>query len=231
MSKPIAPSFDFGGSFIETATLPKPKPKSVLTAADFSKVPELDRETVLSKLKEFIEKGILKQSDKYHRIFLAYQPIITLNKHNSYPTTGEYRLEVVHWSDSAVFLDVFNNGGKEMQTYDFLNLCADSGAYTKRAWELLRDRPGTTPSDVMEFFAIESRVKYMYKGGGTKLECEELSDVLIEWNRNHILPIEELMADTSLNFIREHRRKGEIESTKCMNGECIGVIFSREMNF
>ena len=32
-------------------------------------------------------------------------------------------------------------------------------------------------------------------------------------------------------YILFHRKKGEIESTRCMNGECIGVIFASETTF
>ncbi|MDO9304601.1 MAG: hypothetical protein Q7T77_04690 [Sulfuricurvum sp.] len=232
MLKPIAPSFDFGGSFIETIPQPKPKVTIQLTTADFSKVPQMSYQVVLDKMKEMIQKGVLKQSDLYHRIFLSYQPIISINSNPDVRLIpGEYRVDFVHWSDSAVYLDIYNNGGKDLPTDEFLNLCDAAGAYTKRAWMSYADNPKITPTYLMEFFNIQSRVRPAYIGSGTKQECENLINIIVEWNRNHIRSLQDMTSDNTLNFIRIHRRKGEIETTKCMNGDCIGVIFARETNF
>lgn len=231
MSKNPQSSFDFGGSFIDTA--PKIEaPKLKQYSLDWSKVPTMQHDQILSELKELINAEKLKQTDKYFRLSLSYEPIIKQYSEVSNIFPYHFHIHATHWSDSAIYLDVFNDGGAEMKSEDFLNRCDQLGAYTKTCWKLLYEDQSLTPEYFIDHFHIRDRIKPTYIGAADSIEeCKHIIEVLIEWNRNHIKPIEEMVEDKTYNFIRITRKKGEIESTKCMNGECIGVIFAREMNF
>ena len=193
-------------------------------------IPRCSREEVLERMKILINAGILKQSDKYHRLREGFIPTIQLNDPNSI-VQGEYRVDAFHWSDSAVFYDVYNNGGAELTVIDFLNRCGELGAYTKIAWGYFAHNQTIAPSSLLERYKIKEHVKTAFIASGTYNECLDVIRAVVEWNRAHIGPLEEMIGDKDLNFIRIHRRKGEIESTKCMNGDCIGVIFASETTY
>lgn len=227
MSKNPQSSFDFGGSVIDTAPKQKPTPKIELpkfNTIDMSSVPVMSYEETIARISELIKSGNIKRSDKYFRWSLTYEPFIQKKTFNGGfdGCDGEYEVRAVSWSDSSVFLDVFNNGGEHLPANEFLNLCDAAGAYTKTAWGLIYSRPDFTPFDLILFYRIRECIKPYIVGYGTYQECEEIINVLLEWNRNHIRPDEELLADNALNFMRVQRKKGEIERTRCMNGECIG---------
>lgn len=93
--------------------------------------------------------------------------------------------------------------------------------------EFLKEH-GTHQLYVIEIFKIEPHVRERIIINSSKENCERAYKALICWNRDYIKPLEELQADNDLNFIREKKRKGEITSTRCMNGECIGGILTRE---
>lgn len=187
-------------------------------------IPNLSREEVLEKLKILIKAGVIKQSDKYLRLRAGFVPSLCQNK--SYGLSqGEYRADAYYWSDSAVYYDVYHNGGSEMSVVDFLNACSERGAVTKTAWGDYTHNKLLTPRYFMEKYRIEEHVKPMFLASGTYDECVEAIKVVCEWNRHHIGPLSEMIEDKELNFIRISRKKGEIESTRCMNGDCLGVIF------
>ena len=100
-------------------------------------------------------------------------------------------------------------------------------------WRLCKkSNKSITPNGLIEQFKIEEHVAFVEYAKGSKEECELALHLLVDWNRNHISSLAEMQADTSLDFIRIKRKKGEIESTKCMNGECVAqIILSRENAF
>lgn len=193
-------------------------------------IPRYSREIVLEQMRILIKTGILKQSDKYHRLREGFIPTIRSNDPNSI-IQGEYRVDAYHWSDSAVFYDVYTNGGEAMTVFDFLNRCGELGAYTKTAWGCFAHDQTIMPQYLIEKYRIKEHVKPSFLASGTYEECVRAIKTIVEWNRAHIGSIDEMVEDKGLNFIILHRRKGEIESTKCMNGDCIGVIFARETNY
>lgn len=193
-------------------------------------IPSCSREVVLDQMRTIIKAGILKQSDKYHRLREGFIPIICANDPKSI-IQGKYRVDAYHWSDSAVFYDVYINGGETMPVVYFLNRCGELGAYTKAAWGCFAHDQTITPQYLIERYKIKEHVKPTFIASGTYEECIEAIKTVVEWNRAHIGTLEEMVEDKDLNFIRIHRKKGEIESTRCMNGECIGVIFASETTF
>lgn len=238
MSKNPQSSFDFGGAVIATekpvriervVQLPK------FNTIDMSNVPTMTYDQTVNRISELIKSGNIKRSDKYFRWCLTYEPFIQTVKFSGDVDglSGEYEVRAVAWSDSAVYLDVFNNGGEHIPIDEFLNRCDAAGAYTKSAWMLTHDKPHMTPSDLIEFYRIRQHIKPYPVGFGTYQECEEIINVLLEWNRNHIPSDEELIADKALDFMRVQRKKGELERTRCMNGECIGsyLISASETSF
>lgn len=203
------------------------EPKEIkISTLDYSDVPETNIEDLLSQMQGLIKSGVIKQTDKYFRLWLGYRPNVIKASFND-----TYNVMAIAWSDSAIYYDIFNNGGEQMSTEDYLNACDVAGAYTKRAWQHFNDNKNITPANIIEFFKIKEHIRAVIFANGTKEECEKAAQVLIEWNRNHIKSLEELHADKRYDFIRIHRRKGEIESTRCMNGECIGGIMTREVAF
>lgn len=199
-----------------------------LSSLDYSDIPEVNLNVLLEEMQELIKKGIISQSDKYYRLWLGYRPNVVKSLAND-----SYNIMAIAWSDSAIYYDVFNNkDGINMTTENYLNTCSLMGAYTKAAWEFYNsDKQNITPSNIMERFKINEHIRAVIFGSGTKEDCERAANMLIEWNRNHIKDLKELHADKIYDFIRIHRRKGEIESTRCMNGECIGGILIRETAF
>lgn len=187
----------------------------------------LERTELLKKMQELIKEGVLIQSDKYLRLWLYRKPFVEKDMMQDF-----YRVRAIALSDSALFLQVYLNGGQEMNTEKYLNACDALGAYTKSAWARYFNDKSITPSVLIEQFKIEEHVAFVEYAKGTKEECELALHLLIEWNRSHISSLAEMQADTSLDFIRIKRKKGEIESTKCMNGDCIAqIILSRENAF
>lgn len=200
---------------------------SLAIMPDYSSFSPIDRNELLLKMERLIKSGVLNQSDKYLRLWLYKKPFV--EKH---PLQDLYRVCAVTWSDSAIFMQVYLNGGQNMSTEEFLNKCDVLGAYTKSSWTRYFADKSITPSALMDMFKIEEHVLYVERAKGTKEECELALHLLIDWNINHIASLSEMQADTSLDFIRIKRKKGEIESTKCMNGECIGqIILTRENAF
>lgn len=197
--------------------------KAKLSTLDYSDVPSVALNELLSQMQDLIKSGVIKQTDKYFRLWLGYRPNVV-----KAPLDDSYNVMAIAWSDSAIYYDIFNNGGEVMSTEEYLNACDAAGAYTKRAWQFYYDDKSVTPAKIIEFFKIKEHIRAVSFANGTKEECEKAAQILIEWNKNHIKSLEELHADKSYDFIRIHRRKGEIESTRCMNGECIGGIMTRE---
>ncbi len=189
-------------------------------------VPTMELSELLTKMQDLIKKDVMKQTDKYFRLSLSYQPHIVKTDY-----CDNYMVIALAWSDSAVYNEVFENGGNKMSTEEYLNLCDSLGAYTKVAWQNYHDDKTITPSKIMEKFKIKEHIRPISFATGSKEDCEDALKILIEWNTHHIKPLSELHANTEYNFIRIHRRKGEIESTRCMNGECIGGILTRENAF
>ncbi len=208
--------FDFLNEEIQTQNIEVPT----------IEVPSIHLEELLERMKALIEKGIIKQTDKYFRLSFSILPIV---ENSAY--TEEFILTCLAWSDSAVYNDVYENGGKCLKTDEYLNRCDSLGAYTKVAWGVFYENKNITPSFLMEKFNIKEHIRPMIFATGTKEDCEEALKVLVEWNKFYIKPLSELHADSRFNFIRISRRKGEIESTRCMNGECIGGILTRENAF
>lgn len=198
-----------------------------LTEIEYSDVLEFTHDEVLDKIKALLDEGIIKQTDKYFRFILGVRPEV---KKASLPYAhNEYILLATYWSDSAVYLDVFNHGQNDMTTREFLNTCSELGAYTKMAWEYYGNNSSCTPEQIIEKYRIREHVKHVIVANGSKEDCERAHDVLIEWNRNHIKSLEELQKDKKYDFIRVTRKKGEITHTKCMDGECIGGVLTREV--
>jgi len=221
--------FDFLEPTVEVSEpIKKEEPKAIkVSSLDYSDVEKMELEDLLVQIKDLIQTGVIKQTDKYFRLWLGYRPNIVKAPLDD----DSYNVMAIAWSDSAIYYDVFNNGGEVMSTEEYLNACDAAGAYTKRAWQHYYDDKSTTPANIMEFFKIKEHIRAVAFANGSKEECERAAQVLIEWNRNHIKSLEELHADKSYDFIRIHRRKGEIESTRCMNGECIGGIMTREVAY
>lgn len=214
----IAEAFDVINQYL------KEEGKDTLTQLQERDIPTLSREEILEKLRVLIKAGVLKQSDKYLRLRDGFIP--TLSKNTSYGLSqGEYRVDAYYWSDSAVYYDVYLNGGSEMSVVDFLNACSERGAVTKTAWGDYAHDKSLLPSYFIERYRIEEHVRLMFLASGTYDECVESIKAVYEWNRNHIGPLSEMIEDKELNFIRINRKKGEIESTRCMNGDCLGVMF------
>lgn len=189
-------------------------------------VPSIHLEELLERMKALIEKGIIKQTDKYFRLSFSILPIV---ENSAY--TEEFILTCLAWSDSAVYNDVYENNNHSLSTEEYLNACDSLGAYTKRAWEIYFENNSIKPSDFMELFKIKEHLRPIGFANGSKEDCEEALNILIDWNTHYIKPTSELQEDSQFNFIREHKRKGEIESTRCMRGECIGGILTRENAF
>lgn len=185
---------------------------------------------VTDDLRRLIKEGIIQPSDKYLRLWRGASPVAYKNPQGSI-VKGEWRVDAIYWSDSAVFYEIYNNGGKDMDTVDYLNACDAAGAYTKTAWGRYAVDKSVTPKDIMESFRINEHIRPSYLATGTKEECDEAIKVVLEWNCYHIKSLNEMLQDKKLNFIRVNRKKGEIESTRCMNGDCIGVIFAKETSF
>lgn len=189
-------------------------------------IPTMELDTLLSKMKELIDKGVMKQTNKYFRLCLSYKPHI-VKADNS----DSYMVIALAWSDSAVYNDVYENNGHRMSTEEYLNACDSFGAYTKRAWEIYFEDNSIKPSNFMELFKIKEHLRPISFASGSKEDCEDAFTILVDWNTHHIKPLSELQEDNQFNSIREHKRKGEIESTRCMKGECIGGILTRENAF
>lgn len=221
--------YDF---FSQSSTITMPsivrKVETSLFMPDYSDFPFMERSDLLSQMQVLIKSGTLIQSDKYLHLWLNRKPFVEKDL-----LKDLYRVRAVTWSDSALFLQVYlNNGGQNMSTEEFLNKCDALGAYTKSSWSRYFEDKSITPSILMDLFKIEEHVAYVEYAKGTKEECESALHLLIDWNRNHITNLTEMQADNSLDFIRIKRKKGEIESTKCMNGECVTqIILSRENSF
>lgn len=186
----------------------------------------MELDTLLSKMKELINKGVMKQTNKYFRLCLSYKPHIVKADY-----CDTYMVMALAWSDSAIYNDVYENNGHSLSTEEYLNTCDSLGAYTKRAWEIYFENNSIKPSDFMELFKIKEHLRPIGFANGSKEDCEEALNILIDWNTHYIKPTSELQEDSQFNFIREHKRKGEIESTRCMRGECIGGILTRENAF
>ena len=200
------------------------KPQDIkLINIDYSHIPTMGIDVLLEQMKNLIEKGVMKQTDKYFRLSLSYEPHIIQNEFDE-----SYSVIALAWSDSAIYNYVFENGGRELSSEDYLNTCDSFGAYTKRAWQILHDDKNTTPKDFMEIFKIKEHIRPISFANGSKEDCETALHILIDWNKNHITSITELQSETKFNFIRISRRKGEIERTRCMNGECIGSYLMSE---
>lgn len=194
---------------------------------DYSSFSSIARNDLLANMQILIKSGVLVQSDKYLHLWLYRCPIVEKDIFENF-----YRVRAVTWSDSALFLQVYLQGGKEMSTEEFLNKCNELGAYTKTSWARYFDDKSITPSHLIELFKIKEHVAMVELAKGTKEECELALHILIEWNRNYITSLAEMQKDTNLDFMRIKRKKGEIESTKCMNGECVAqIILSRENSF
>ncbi|AHJ13092.1 hypothetical protein [Sulfurospirillum multivorans] len=203
------------------------KVETSLSLPDYSDIPFIERLDLLSQMQALIKSGTLIQSDKYLRLWLNRKPFVEKDL-----LQDLYRVRAVTWSDSALFLQIYLTGGRDMSTEEFLNRCDALGAYTKSSWARYFEDKSITPSILMDLFKIEEHVAYVECAKGTKEECELALHLLIDWNRNHIASLAEMQADSSLDFIRIKRKKGEIESTKCMNGECVAqIILSRENAF
>ena len=222
--------FDFipEPAMIQTPSQKNSTPKNhSFNLPNYEDSPIVERTELLKNMQELIKKGVLIQSDKYLRLWLYRKPFAEKDMVQDF-----YHVRAIALSDSALFLQVYLNGGQEMNTEEYLNACDALGAYTKNAWARYFNDKSITPSDLIEQFKIEEHVAFVEYAKGTKEECELALHLLIEWNRNHISSLAEMQADTSLDFIRIKRKKGEIESTKCMNGDCIAqIILSRENAF
>lgn len=182
-------------------------------------------DVLLEQMKELIDKKVLQRTDKYFNLELSYEPnIIKLDN------SDVFHLLALAWSDSAVYNNVFENDNWK-DTEEYLNICDSLGAYTKKAWELLHSNKNLTPKDFMEKFKIKEHIRPMIFATGSIEDCERALNILVEWNLNHIKPLTELQEDSKYDFIKVSRKKGEIESTRCMNGECIGGIMTRETAF
>lgn len=205
---------------------PEKKEITIVNLENYEHIPVMEHDEILKEMQELISNGTIKQTDKYFRLSLSYIPHIE----KSYDEDN-YVVIALAWSDSAVYNYVYENGGYEISTQEYLNYCDSFGAYTKRAWEIFNANPKTTPKDFMEMFKIKEHIRPLIFANGTHEECEKALAVLVDWNRTHIKSLSELQADTKYNFIRINRKKGEIESTRCMNGECIGGILTRENAF
>jgi len=214
----IADGFDVIGKLL------KEEGEDAIIQVQERDIPDLSKEEVLEKLKLLIKAGVLKQSDKYLRLRAGFIP--TLRRNKSYGLSqGDYRADAYYWSDSAVYYDVYHNGGSEMSVVDFLNACSERGAVTKTAWGDYAHDKSLLPSYFIERYRIEEHVRLMFLASGTYDECVEAIKAVYEWNRHHIGTLAEMIEDKELNFIRINRKKGEIESTRCMNGDCLGVMF------
>ncbi|MCG3684453.1 hypothetical protein L5F43_03840 [Aliarcobacter butzleri] len=197
-----------------------------LVNIDYSNIPNIEIDELLSQIQDLINKKVLERTDKYFRLCLSFKPYVIKSEFSE-----TYMLMALAWSDSAIYNYIFENGGNKLSTEKYLNICDSNGAYTKRAWEVFNEDRSLTPKDLMKKFDIKGHIRPISYANGSKEDCERALNVLIEWNINHIKSLSELQADNKYNFIRIHRRKGEIESTRCMNGECIGGIMTREVAF
>jgi predicted transcriptional regulator len=70
-------------------------------------VPNIQIDKLLERMKSLIEKGIIKQTDKYFRLSFSIQPTVEKSAY-----TDEFILVCLAWSDSAVYNDVYEKGGK-----------------------------------------------------------------------------------------------------------------------
>jgi len=208
----------------DTTKTNKTKSEKKVIKIDYSEVPTMDLENLLEQMQVLITNGIIKQTDKYFRLELSFKPYVTKLEDSLFVVIA------LAWSDSAVYNFVFENEIWKT-TEEYLNICDSKGAYTKRAWSLFNEDRSIAPNDFMELFKIKEHLRPMIFATGTKEECENAFNILVEWNRNHIKPLSQLQDNPIFNFIKISRRKGEIESTRCMNGECIGGILTRENAF
>jgi len=201
------------------------KQNNIPKLIDYSNIPTMELNSLLEQMQELINSGVLKQTDKYFRLELSFEPYVSKSESDEL-----YMLIALAWSDSAVYNLVFENENWNT-TEEYLNLCDSKGAYTKRAWSLFNENRNITPEYFMETFRIKEHLRPMIFATGTKEECERAFNILIDWNKNHIKPSSQLQENPIFNFIKISRKKGEIESTRCMNGECIGGIMTRENAF
>jgi len=182
-------------------------------------------EIVLQQLSELISNEIIPRSDKFLKLHLNYLPVIE-------KVENGYILLATYWSDSAVYLDIFKNGGELLNTKDFLNACDEAGAYTKMAWEKYQEDMSTTPKDIIKHYRIVEHVRTKILASGTHEECLRAYQTLVVWNRDYMEPLHTLEENKELKFIKISRKKGQIERTKCMDGECVGgIMISRENAF
>lgn len=204
---------------IQHSLFPEPLPK----------IPS--KEEILARMKHYIECGVLNKTEVHYKMFLKHKHRISPNRTNQH----EFNLIFMPWNSSACYYDVFMEYGDAISTNDYLNMVESKGSYTQRVWEELKNNPSLKPSEIIEKFLIKENMRELIYASGSEQECNEIAQLIIAWNI-HVLPQyeneEALNRDTELEFLRKSKpKKGELTSTRCMNGECIGGILTRETAF
>lgn len=193
-------------------------------------VQKISKEDILARMKTYIENKILNKTEVHYRMFLR-------RKHRLSPDSyikNKFDLIFTPWSSSACYLEVYEDYGDQISTKDYLNEVERRGAQTVRVWEAFVNNPELKPLDIINKFMVRENIRDLIYANGTKEECDEIAELIIQWNL-HCLPTYDMTTIEKipeLEFMRKSNpKKGELTSTRCMNGECIGGILTRETAF
>lgn len=183
---------------------------------------------LLERMKHYIDTKVLFKTETHYKMFMKREPRIV-------PSWDKKQFDLIFtpWSSSSCFLHVFEEYGDEISSKTFLNEIEKLGGYTASVWPVIQDK-NIKPSNLIEMFRIHEGIRSLIYATGSKEVCEEVAKLIIDWNLNYLHTFEMPELEDKLSFMRKSKpKKGEIERTRCMDGECIGtyLLGTRETSF
>jgi hypothetical protein len=171
---------------------------------------------VVTKIKEFIDNGILEKSDSYFRLAFRYGYVIE----RAFGEDTPYVLKAGFRSDSELIRTAYEEN-KNIELKELLNLPLQLGAL-KNIKSHLDENPATSTIDFIKMFNILTypHLRQIASSSSQK-QLEELFELLAEFRELVSKDIIDL-SDSKYNFMTNFKRKKDKENRPgCFDGLCI----------